>query len=69
MAQRKQAAEEREDGDKKSQRTAHMLTNTAPEASFQASRRRYFYVRKIAEKRTRGRAAIKMRDVLRFTSR
>jgi hypothetical protein len=69
MAWRKQATKKCEQGDKKSQWRAHILTNTAAEAPFQASRRRYFYVRKIAEKRTRCRAAINISDVLRFTSR
>jgi len=47
-------------GDKKSQTYGSYPDNTARVAAFQASPRRRFYVRKIAEKRTRCRAAIKI---------
>ena len=46
----KQAASESEDGDKKSQRTAHILTNTAPEVSFPASRGHAFLIRENSRK-------------------
>ena len=69
LARRQNAADQKKDGNGKSQRTTHVLKNTAQAGPFQAACGRRASVRKLAEKPAGCLAAIGTETGPRFTSR